>query len=149
MARCVLIPTDVAADLPLFHYGSELLRQLGHDVTHGLPGGPLHDANFVLGFGLACRRAADVDLGVWLSPDFTDVDTVQALTNAKGPGLVVGSLEDPRWDRASAARLRQFEIFQLARVDRTLEIPGDVIGSIDVMRRVLDRTAATARRLIA
>jgi hypothetical protein len=143
----VLVPTEEAAELPLFHYARELLLQGGHEVVIGEPDVPLHDAGFAMGFGRACRRAADVDVGVWLSPDFSDPETATALTNAKGPGLVVGSLDDPGWDRAAAARLRQFELFHLNHVDRTLEIPGDVIGSIDAMRRVLDRTAATIGRM--
>lgn len=147
MARCVLIPTEEAAASPLFHYARELFEERGHETAYAAIDGPLHEADFVLGFGRACRRAADVDVGAWLSPDFTDDETSEALTNAKGPGLVVGSLQDPLWDRAAAARLRQFELLHLNHVDRTLEIPGDVVGSIEVMRQVLARLGDTVRRL--
>lgn len=141
------MPTEEGVDLPLFHYARGLLVQLGHQPEVASDDAALHDVKFVLGFGRACRRAADVDLGVWLSPDFSDPETATALANAKGPGLVVGSLDDPGWDRAAAARLRQFELFHLNRVNRTLEVADDVIGSIDAMRRILDRTSATIRRL--
>ncbi len=147
MTKCVVIPTEEAAGLPLFHYVRALIAVAGYDCIVAEVDDSLHDVGFVVAFGSGCRRAADVDLGVWLSPNFADPDTATALSNAKGPGLIVGSLSDEGWDRASAARLRQFEVLHLARVDRYFELPGDPMGSIDVMTQILGRLSAMIGRV--
>lgn len=147
MAQCAVIPTDEAAGLPLFHYVRGLIAKAGHQSIVADVTGSLHDIGLVVAFGAGCKRAADVDLGVWLSPDFADPDTADALVNAKGPGLIVGSLADAGWDRASAARLRQFEILHLARVDRYFELPGDPMGSIEVLTQILGRMSAMIGRV--
>jgi hypothetical protein len=142
-----VIPTSEAASLPLFHYTRRLIEVAGHESVIADVDDPLDDAALVMGFGPACRRAANVRLGIWLSPDFRDAETAQALEASNGPGLVVGSLEEEGWDRAAAARLRQFEILHLTHVNRFLEVAGNPIGSVDVMRQMLGRTADIVRRI--
>lgn len=147
MAKCVVIPTGEGVGIPLFHYTRMLMETAGHDVGSAEIDDPLDGARLVVAFGDACRRAADVGLGVWLSPNFRDPSTATALRGAKGPGLIVGSLDDLGWDRATAARLRQYEILHLTRANRFFEIPGDPMGSIDVMRQVLGRMSDMISRV--
>ncbi|MDH4118994.1 MAG: hypothetical protein OEW30_16555, partial [Acidimicrobiia bacterium] len=66
---------------------------------------------------------------------------------ATGPGLVVGSLDDPGWDRAAAARLREFEVLTIPGVDQRLEAAGDPVRSLEVAARVLERARALFVRL--
>ena len=147
MGKCVVIPTEDAAHLPLFHYVVGLIEVAGHEPVVAGVDAAVDGSALVVAFGRGCRRAADAPLGAWLSPDFGDEDTAAALVGASGPGLIVGSLDDAGWDRAAAARLRQYEVLHLPRVNRFFEIPGDPIGSIDVMRQILDRLSAMIRRV--
>ena len=147
MARCIVIPTEEAASLPLFHYTRRLIEAAGHDSVVAEVDADLDGADMVMAFGIGCRRAAGIGLGIWLSPRFDDSETSQALTASKGPGLVVGSLEEDSWDRAAAARLRQFEILHLTRVNRFLEVEDDPIASVEVMRQMLGRAVDIVRRL--
>lgn len=144
--RCVMIPTDEPAVAPLFHFISRMLGSAGHDVSVSDDDGALDGAVLAVGFGPACRSAASLP-GVWLSPDFTDEATLLALGSSKGPGLVVGTFVDPGWDRAAAARVRQFEVLQLPHVDRFFEVPGDPVASLHVYERILERVAALVRKI--
>lgn len=133
---------------PLFHFVGRMAEALGHAVREASPGESPEGAGIVVGFGAACRLAASVTgAGVWLSPDFSDAATIEGLFAATGPGLVVGSIEDPGWDRAMAARLRQFEVLQLPRVDRQFEVADDPVATLQVYQRILERVGAVLRRV--
>jgi len=84
--------------------------------------------------------------GIWITPRLDDDRLVGALSDAPS-GLLVGVVDDPTWSVQAAARMRGMEILQLTGVDHDLEIPGDPIGTLNVLGRVLGRCQATIRRL--
>lgn len=143
MGRCVLIECEAPEVAPLFHFVARVVSAAGHEVVRSreLDG----HAALAVGFGPSCRQAEFVR-GVWLSPDLTDAELVAALSRSAGPGLVVGASADPGWDSAAAARLRQFEVLQLAHVDRHFEVAGDPIATLGVYARILDRVGALVRK---
>ncbi len=145
-SRCVMYPGSAS---PLFHFIGRQLEAAGREVVAAAIGVPPGEASLVVAFGEACRLAAAVPTtpGVWLSPDFGDDVTAEALAASSGPGLVIGSLLDPGWDRAAAARLRQFEILQLPHVDRHFEVIDDPAATLQLYARIIDRVAALVRRL--
>jgi hypothetical protein len=145
-SRCVMYPDGA---VPLFHFMQRTVEAAGHTVSVASFEDPRLDAEIVVGFGRSCRLAAAVPgaAGVWLSPDFSDQATAEGLSSSSGPGLVIGSVDDPAWDRSAAARLRQFEILQIPHVDREFEVPGDPVASLRVFERILDRVSALSRRI--
>jgi hypothetical protein len=145
-SRCVMYPGSAA---PLFHFIGRQLEAAGREVVVASLGVPPGEATLVVAFGEACRLAAVVPNtpGVWLSPDFGDDTTSEALAASSGPGLVVGSFLDPGWDRAAAARLRQFEILQVPHVDRHFEAIGDPAATLHVYARIIERVSALVRRV--
>jgi hypothetical protein len=142
VGRCVLIECEVPEMAPLFHFVGRAAEAAGHEVV---PSAVVDGATIAVGFGMSCRLADRLG-GVWMSPDLTDPGTVAVLSRAAGPGLVIGASGDPGWDPAAAARLRQFEVLQLAHVDRHFEVAGDPIATLGVYARILDRVGALMRR---
>ncbi|MDH5521877.1 MAG: hypothetical protein OEZ14_15245 [Acidimicrobiia bacterium] len=141
LGRCLLIPDE--SNLPLMYYLGRMAEASGYVVELSLAPA---DATVVIGFGEACRFAVAAP-GVWIAPDFRRPEVAAAFAGATGPGLVVGSLDDPGWDRAAAARLREFEVLTIPGVDQRLEAAGDPVRSLEVAARVLERARALFVRL--
>ena len=145
MGRCVLIECEVPEMAPLFHFVARAAEAAGHEVVSS---SVVEGATLAVGFGTSCHEAARIG-GVWLSPDLTDPDLVSVFSRAVGPGLVIGASGGTGWDSAAAARLRQFEVLQLAHVDRHFEVPGDPVATLGVYARILDRVGALMRKAAA
>lgn len=73
---------------------------------------------------------------VWLTPVLTVPWVVAGLARASAPLLLVGGSADTLWDGAVARRLSS-HVLEIADADHGLCVPGPVIGSIDVLGRVV------------
>ena len=85
--------------------------------------------------------------GVWLTPLLGRSAVAEALQQATVPTLVVGSADDPTWDRAAAARLHRTDVLQVTGADHTLQVPGDVPRSLEILSQVADRIDRFVKRL--
>lgn len=79
---------------------------------------------------------------IWLTPLLTRPDVVEALDAAEAPALVIGSSADPSWADGSLPRNPQLEIVVLEGLDHSLQVSGDPIASLDVLRDVTLRVRA-------
>jgi pimeloyl-ACP methyl ester carboxylesterase len=64
-----------------------------------------------------------------------DPEIAAALAGSGGPALVVGGTADELWDQAAANRSRG-EVITVEDGDHALHLAGDVLGSIEALRRV-------------
>ncbi|WP_049570575.1 alpha/beta hydrolase [Streptomyces sp. SBT349] len=98
---------------------------------------------------LAATIAADRALpAVWLTPLLPAEPVVRALSRAKAPTLLVGGTGDPLWDPAAVRELPH-EVLEFADADHSLELPGDAVGSVALLQRLveaLDRFAEGVTR---
>jgi hypothetical protein len=70
-----------------------------------------------------------------------------ALDVATAPALLIGSPADPTWGEGAAPDGP--EILELEGLDHSLQIEGDPMASLDVLRRVTERIGVPARLLKA
>lgn len=157
---------DYPLDGPLFWYAREELLASGWDVAQADTAVESPAAVFdalaevangrlrcLVSMGQAARVALDPRArcipGMWLAPPLVDTSVFSALSDCPGPGLLVGSPSDPSWSVSGASRVRQLEVLQLADADRRLEVPGDPMRSLEMMRRLLDRFRALLAKIDA
>jgi hypothetical protein len=82
---------------------------------------------------------------VWLTPLLNRPDVASALAAASGPALLVGSPADPTWGEGSVPSGP--EVLELDRLDHSLQVKGDPLASLEVLRRVTKRIGAFLGRL--
>ncbi|MFH8383179.1 alpha/beta hydrolase [Kitasatospora sp. NPDC018058] len=83
--------------------------------------------------------AADHGLAAaWLTPILTLDHVVRALGRAQAPTLLVGGSADRQWDRRIADSTGH-EVLELSGADHGLEFDGDPLGSVDILRQVVER----------
>lgn len=91
---------------------------------------------------LALPAAAERGLrGVWLTPLLGIEDVRRAAARAGASALLIGGTADPYWDGAAAAATAA-AVFEVPGADHSLERPGDLTGTLDVLRDVLSRVDA-------
>ena len=79
--------------------------------------------------------------GIWLTPLLRDRHVVDALTRTTAPCLLVGGTADETWHGDLAAAPRK-EIIELPCADHSARLTGDVLGSVDLLRQVVERVTA-------
>lgn len=84
---------------------------------------------------------------VWLTPVLTRGDVVQALSAVELPTLAVGGTADPSWTDGERPAAAQLEILEIAGADHSLQLPGEPLRSIHVLKQVTERVAAFLGRL--
>ncbi|MGW1179413.1 alpha/beta hydrolase [Kitasatospora sp. NPDC002543] len=95
----------------------------------------------------AASVAADRNLpAAWLTPVLTIDHVARALRRAGAPTLLVGGAADRLWD-GPAADATGHEVLELPGADHGLELPGDPLGSVDALRRVVARLDGFAAAL--
>ena len=88
---------------------------------------------------LAAARVADTDTpSIWNAPLLNRVEVRDGLMALNVPSLLVGGTEDPSWDGEFASQIPHATVAELDGADHSLEIAGDPIGSIDVLRSVAE-----------
>ena len=83
---------------------------------------------------------------IWLTPLLVRPDVVAALNAAAGPALLVGSSADPTWADGERPDNDALEIVELDGLDHSLQVEGDPLASLDVLRRVTERVEAFLER---
>jgi len=84
---------------------------------------------------------------VWLTPLLTRPDIAAALAATSSPTLLVGSPADPAWGDGNVPDNSALEVLELPGLDHSLQVEGDPLGSLDVLRTVTDRVCAFYDRI--
>ncbi len=97
---------------------------------------------FVVGKSLATLLAglvADRDLpAVWLTPALTQPTVCEGLTRARRTTVVMGGSADDFWRRDAIPDSPALEVIELRGLDHALQVPGDPLGSVDPLRKVVE-----------
>jgi hypothetical protein len=83
---------------------------------------------------------------VWLTPLLVRPDVVAALASSSAPALLVGSAADPTWANGELPE-GGIEVMEFDGLDHSLQVDGDPIASLDVLRQVTERIGAFLARL--
>ena len=101
------------------------------------------DTVVVIGKSLASAAAplvAERGLpAVWLTPLLVRPEVVAALRAATAPALLVGSTADPTWSDGEQPEGDAIEVLELEGLDHSLQVEGDPLASLDVLRAVTER----------
>lgn len=84
---------------------------------------------------------------VWLTPLLIRPEIVEALGSATAPALLVGSPADPTWGNGTVPDNPALEVLELPGLDHSLQVSGDPLASLDVLRTVTERVGAFLERL--
>jgi hypothetical protein len=84
---------------------------------------------------------------VWLTPLLVRPEIVEALASASAPALLIGSRDDPTWSDGELPENPALEVLELDGLDHALQVKGDPLASLDVLRTVTDRTGAFLERV--
>ena len=79
---------------------------------------------------------------VWLTPLLNRPEVVEALAAATAPALAIGSPADPSWGDGELPDNELLEVLELPGLDHSLQVDGDPLASLDVLRTVTDRLGA-------
>lgn len=87
----------------------------------------------------AASLAADRALAAaWLTPVLAVDHVARALHRATAPTLLIGGSADKLWDRGVADSTGH-QVLELPAADHGLELPDDVLGSVDLLRAAVAR----------
>ena len=76
---------------------------------------------------------------VWLTPLLVRPDVVAALASSSAPALLVGSTADPTWSDGEQPGGDPIEVLEFDGLDHSLQVDGDPLASLDVLRQVTER----------
>jgi hypothetical protein len=103
----------------------------------------------VIGKSLASAAAPMVAergvAAVWLTPLLNRPAVADALEATTAPSLIVGSPADPTWGEGTVPSGP--EVLELDGLDHSLQVEGDPMASLDVLRRVTERIGEFLGRL--
>jgi pimeloyl-ACP methyl ester carboxylesterase len=86
---------------------------------------------------LAAEVAAERTIpAVWLTPLLYNDRVLHALERSRARTLLVGGSADTLWDSAAARRLPH-EVLEFQDADHWVELSGDALGSLELLRRVI------------
>jgi len=74
---------------------------------------------------------------VWLTPLLDEAVVVEGLGRATAPSLLIGGTADPHWNRDAAPS--GVEVLELEDADHSLELPGNLDGSLVFLQNVTNR----------
>jgi hypothetical protein len=96
---------------------------------------------------VAAPLTADRGLpAVWLTPLLVRPEVVSALSTAQAPALLIGSNVDPTWSGGELPANDVLEVVELEGLDHSLQVEGDPLASLDVLREVTERVAGFLER---
>ena len=84
---------------------------------------------------------------VWLTPLLVRPDVVAALRAATAPVLLVGSSADPTWSDGEQPGGVSVSVLEFDGLDHSLQVEGDPLASLDVLRQATERIGDFLRRL--
>ena len=106
------------------------------------------DLVVVVGKSLGSAAATIVSgPAAWLTPLLNQPEIADALGSATAPTLLVGSRADPTWSDGSVPDNSALEVLELDGLDHSLQVSGDPLASLDVLRDVTARVGAFLARL--
>lgn len=76
---------------------------------------------------------------VWLTPLLIRPEVVSALASSSAPSLLVGSAADPTWANGEQPGGGSVEILEFEGLDHSLQVEGDPLASLDVLRQITER----------
>jgi hypothetical protein len=79
---------------------------------------------------------------VWLTPLLVRPEVVAALRAATAPALLVGSSADPTWSDGEQPAGESVSVLEFDGLDHSLQVEGDPLASLDVLRQVTERIRA-------
>lgn len=170
-ARCAVVLPGVRyfSQAPLLWFSREAARAAGWSVLELSERAPADEEPFnwmrdragraleavsadtvaVIGKSLgsaAAPLAAERELpAVWLTPLLIRPDVVSALAGSPAPVLLVGSTADPTWANGERPEREGIEVLEFEGLDHSLQVDGDPIASLDVLREVTERIGAFLR----
>ena len=101
------------------------------------------DLTVVIGKSLGSVAAEMVDgPAVWLTPLLNRPDIAAALAAARSPALLVGSPSDPSWGEGQLPDHPLLQVLELPGLDHSLQVEGDPLASLEVLRTVTRRLGA-------
>jgi hypothetical protein len=83
---------------------------------------------------------------VWLTPLLVRPDVSAALAAATAPCLLVGSTGDDTWVSGGQPGGDAVEVLEFDGLDHSLQVEGDPMASLDVLRQVTERISAFLER---
>jgi predicted alpha/beta-hydrolase family hydrolase len=86
---------------------------------------------------------------VWLTPLLIRPEVVAALRATTATALLVGSTADRTWSDGEQPGGDSIEVLELDGLDHSLQVEGDPLASLDVLRQVTERIGAFLDRLNA
>jgi hypothetical protein len=84
---------------------------------------------------------------VWLTPLLMRPNVVAALRSSHAPALLVGSAADETWANGEQPGGDAVEVLEFEGLDHSLQVDGDPLASLDVLRQVTERIGAFLERL--
>jgi hypothetical protein len=84
---------------------------------------------------------------VWLTPLLVRPEVVAALRAATAPALLVGSSADPTWSDGEQPVGESVSVLEFDGLDHSLQVEGDPLASLDVLRQVTERIGEFLARL--
>jgi len=84
---------------------------------------------------------------VWLTPLLGQPEIVEALGSTAAPTLLIGSPADPTWGDGNVPDNPALEALEVPGLDHSLQVPGDPLASVDVLRSVTERVSAFYDRI--
>jgi hypothetical protein len=84
---------------------------------------------------------------VWLTPLLVRPPIAQAVAASTAPCLLVGSTADETWANGAQSGGDAVEVVEFDGLDHSLQVAGDPMASLDVLREVTERIGAFFGRL--
>jgi len=84
---------------------------------------------------------------VWLTPLLDRAEVSAALEAAAAPALLIGSPADPTWGDGRVPQGDSIEVMELEGLDHSLQVAGDPLASLEVLRMVTERIGEFLGRL--
>ena len=84
---------------------------------------------------------------VWLTPLLDRAEVAAALEAAAAPALLIGSPADPTWGDGRVPQGDSIEVMELEGLDHSLQVAGDPLASLEVLRMVTERIGEFLGRL--
>jgi hypothetical protein len=94
--------------------------------------------------GLVAERGLPA---VWLTPLLVQPDVVEGLRSSSAPALLVGSPADPTWGDGTVPEGPAIAVLELDGLDHSLQVEGDPVASLDVLRAVTEHVSAFLSRV--
>jgi hypothetical protein len=108
------------------------------------------DTVVVIGKSLGSAAAPMVTgPAIWLTPLLTRPEIVKPIVAATAPTLVAGSPDDPTWDGGITSDNPALEVLERGGLDHSLQVSGDPLASLDVLRDVTLHVDRFVARLVS